>query len=88
MLRPAHLLPPKRLSTPHPARHHSTTNRSLLPGTPVPTKTGPTPANSIQLPGHDILLFLQHTTDNYPPLNLQQPAAPHVSDPGAPVSIL
>jgi hypothetical protein len=54
MLRPAHLLPPKRLSTPHPARHHSTTNRSLLPGAPVPTKTGPTPANSIQLPGHDI----------------------------------
>jgi hypothetical protein len=58
MLRPAHLLPPKRLSTPHPARHHSITNRGLLPGAPVPTKTGPTPANSIQLPGHDIGGFL------------------------------
>ena len=47
-LRPAHLLPPKRLSTPRLARHLSTTNRGLLPGAPVPTGTGLTPASLIQ----------------------------------------
>ncbi len=37
MLRPACLLPPKRLLTPRSARRLSATNRGLLPGTPVST---------------------------------------------------
>src|SRR5262245_16581556 len=53
-LRPAHLLPPKRLSTPRLDRRISPTNRGLLPGTPVPTGTGLSPASLIQLPGRTI----------------------------------
>jgi hypothetical protein len=51
-LRPAHLLPPKRLLTPRLARRISPTNRGLLPGAPVPTGTGLSPASLIQLSGH------------------------------------
>ena len=50
-LRPTHLLPPKRLSTPRSARGLSTTNRGLLPGAPTPTGTGLTPAGTVQLSG-------------------------------------
>ena len=39
-LRPARLLPPKRLLTPCSARHLSATNRGLLPGVPAFTRTG------------------------------------------------
>jgi hypothetical protein len=51
MLRPARLLPPKRLSTPRSARPLSKTNRGLLPGAAAPTRTGLPPASSMQLPG-------------------------------------
>jgi hypothetical protein len=51
LLRPVHLLPPKRLLTPRLARRVSTTNRGLLPGAPVPTGTGLPPASLIQLSG-------------------------------------
>src|SRR5680860_209162 len=50
-LRPARLLPPKRLLTPRLARHLSTTDRGLLPGSPAITRTGLTPAGLIQLSG-------------------------------------
>ena len=53
-LRPAHLLPPKRLSTPRLARRLSTTNRGLLPGAPVLTGTGLTPASPVQLAGRNM----------------------------------
>ena len=52
MLRPACSLPPKRLLTPRSARHLSTTNRGLLPGAPVPTRTGLSPVSLDQLAGH------------------------------------
>ena len=48
-VRPANLLPPKRLSTPRSARRVSTTNRGLLLGAPVPTQTGLAPASPTQL---------------------------------------
>ena len=50
-VRPAILLPPKRLLTPRSARRVSTTNRGLLLGAPGPTQTGLTPASSMQLSG-------------------------------------
>jgi hypothetical protein len=50
-LRPARLLPPKRLSTPRSARRLSTTNRGLLPGSPAITQAGLTPAGLVQLSG-------------------------------------
>ena len=56
-LRPAHLLPPKRLLTPRLARRISPTNRGLLPGAPVPTGTGLSPASLIQLSGHTTALL-------------------------------
>ena len=62
-LRPAHLLPPKRLLTPRLARRISPTNRGLLPGAPVPTGTGLTPAGLIQLPGRTMLRILGPSTD-------------------------
>ena len=58
VLRPARLLPPKRLLTPRSARHLSTTNRGLLPGAPVPTGTGLTPAGLIQLSGRTMRTIL------------------------------
>src|SRR5215470_13705487 len=58
MLRPARLLPPKRLSTPRSARRLSTTNRGLLPGAPVPTRTGLSPASLDQLAGHNMRLIV------------------------------
>ena len=51
MLRPARLLPPKRLLTPRSARRLSTTNRGLLPGSPATTRTGLSPAGLVQLSG-------------------------------------
>src|SRR3974390_370504 len=51
MLRPARLPPPQRLLTPRLARRLSATNRGLLPGAPVPTRTGLPPAGLIQLSG-------------------------------------
>src|SRR5699024_2595743 len=53
-LRPARLLPPKRLLTPRSARQISPTDWGLLPGAPAPTGTGLTPAGLIQLPGRTI----------------------------------
>ena len=53
VLRPARLLPPKRLSTPRSARGLSTTNRGLLPGSPAITRTGLTPAGFVQLAGRN-----------------------------------
>lgn len=54
MLRPACLLPPKGLLTSRSARRVSTTNRDLLPGTPVPTRTGLPPVSLDQLSGRNI----------------------------------
>jgi hypothetical protein len=51
MLRPARLLPPKRLSTPRSARRVSPTSWGLLPGAPVPTRMGLTPTGLVQLSG-------------------------------------
>ena len=51
MLRPARLLPPKRLSTPRSARRVSPTDRGLLPGAPVPTRVGLAPTGLVQLSG-------------------------------------
>jgi hypothetical protein len=59
VLRPARLLPPERLSTPRSARHLTTANRGLLPGSPAITRTGLSPAGFVQLPG-------RNTTRQYP----------------------
>jgi hypothetical protein len=67
-LRPAHLLPPKRLLTPRLARHLSTTNRGLLPGAPVPTGMGLPPTSLIQLLGrtmaHSLRSVLMRADDD------------------------
>jgi hypothetical protein len=65
VLRPARLLPPKRLLTPRSARHLSTTNRGLLPGAPVPTGTGLTPAGLIQLSGRTMPPLYPGTPTGY-----------------------
>jgi hypothetical protein len=54
MLRPACLLPPKRLLTPRLARRLSATDRGLLPGAPVPTRTGLPPVSLDQLSGRNM----------------------------------
>jgi len=59
-LRPAHLLPPKRLSTPRLARHLSATNQGLLPGAPVPTGTGLSPASPVQLARRNTSAAYEH----------------------------
>jgi hypothetical protein len=51
MLRPARLLPPKRLLTPRSARRVSPTSWGLLPGAPVPTRVGLAPTGLVQLSG-------------------------------------
>jgi len=48
MLRPALLLPPKRLSTLRSARDLSIASWSLLPGVPVLTWTGLTPVGPVK----------------------------------------
>jgi len=53
-LRPARLLPPKRLLTPRSARDLSITNRGLLPGSPAITRTGLSPAGLVQFPGRNM----------------------------------
>jgi len=53
-LQPARLLPPKRLSTPRSARRLTATNRGLLPGAPVPTRTGLSPVSLDQLSGRNV----------------------------------
>jgi len=53
-LRPARLLPPKRLLTPRSARRLSTANRGLLPGSPAITRTGLPPAGLVQFPGRNM----------------------------------
>ncbi len=53
-LRPARLLPPKRLSTPRSARRLSATNRGLLPGAPAITRTGLSPVGMVQFPGRNM----------------------------------
>ena len=53
-LRPARLLPPKRLLTPRSARRLSTTNRGLLPGSPAITRTGLAPAGLVQFSGRNM----------------------------------
>jgi hypothetical protein len=50
-LRPARLLPPKRLLTPRSARRLSATNRGLLPGAPAITRAGLAPAGLVQFSG-------------------------------------
>src|SRR5690606_2285977 len=67
-LRPARLLPPKRLLTPRSARHLSATNRGLLPGAPTPTRTGLPPAGVIQLRGRNTASRLIPRSEN-PTLN-------------------
>ena len=52
-LRPARLLPPKRLLTPRSARRLSATNRGLLPGVPAFTRTGLAPAGLVQFSGRN-----------------------------------
>jgi len=56
-LRPAHLLPPKRLLTPRSARRLSATNRGLLPGFPALTRVGLAPTGLVQLPGRTMDSF-------------------------------
>ena len=53
-LRPARLLPPKRLLTPRSARRLSATNRGLLPGFPAITRMGLAPTGLVQLSGRNI----------------------------------
>ncbi len=53
-LRPARLLPPKRLLTPRSARRLSATNRGLLPGSPAITRTGLAPAGLVQFSGRNM----------------------------------
>jgi len=53
-LRPARLLPPKRLLTPRSARRLSTTYRGLLLGFPAITQAGLAPAGLVQLSGRTI----------------------------------
>jgi hypothetical protein len=48
------LAPSKELLTPRSARKISPTNRGLLPGAPVPTGTGLTPAGLTQLSGRNM----------------------------------
>ena len=52
-LRPARLLPPKRLLTPRSARRLSTTNQGLLPGAPAITRAGLAPAGLVQFSGRN-----------------------------------
>ena len=52
-LRPACLLPPKRLSTPRSARRVSPTSWGLLPGAPTLTRAGLAPAGLVQLGGRN-----------------------------------
>jgi hypothetical protein len=54
MLRPARLLPPKRLLTPRFTCQASPTGWGLLPGAPVPTRAGLAPAGLTQLPGRNM----------------------------------
>jgi len=61
VLRPARLLPPKRLLTPRSARRLSMTNRGLLPGSPACTRTGLSPAGLIQFSGRTIAKFYDET---------------------------
>ncbi len=53
-LRPARLLPPKRLLTPRSARRLSATDRGLLPGSPAFTRTGLSPAGLVQFSGRNM----------------------------------
>ena len=53
-LRPARLLPPKRLLTPRSARRLSATNRGLLPGAPAITRVGLAPTGLVQPSGRNI----------------------------------
>ena len=57
MLRPALLLPPRRLLTPRSAQRFSPPNWGLLPGAPVPTRTGLPPAGLVKLAGRTTLPF-------------------------------
>jgi hypothetical protein len=61
-LRPARLLPPKRLSTPRSARRLSATNRGLLPGAPAITRTGLSPVGMVQFPGRNTSLLYHNTS--------------------------
>jgi hypothetical protein len=53
VLRPARLLPPKRLLTPRSTRGLSTADRGLLPGSPAITRAGLAPAGLVQLSGRN-----------------------------------
>ena len=60
-LRPARLLPPKRLLTPRSARHLSVTDRGLLPGSPASTRTGLSPAGLVQFSGRNMAAWYHRT---------------------------
>ena len=63
-LRPARLLPPKRLLTPRSARHLSATDRGLLPGFPAFTRTGLPPAGMVQFAGRTMRQFSVGASSN------------------------
>jgi len=54
-LRPARLLPPKRLLTPRSDRRLSTTIRGLLPGSPAITRVGLALTGLVQLSGRTVI---------------------------------
>ena len=63
MLRPALLLPPKRPLTPRSTNRISPTSRGLLPGAPVPTRTGLSPAGLDQLAGRNMTARYSEVVD-------------------------
>jgi hypothetical protein len=75
MLRPARLLPPKRLLTPRSARRLSTANRGLLPGAPVPTRTGLSPVSLDQLSGRNMRISVSRVR-HAPTCGRSQPKPP------------
>jgi len=79
-LRPAHLLPPKRLLTPRSARRLSATDRGLLPGSPAFTRVGLAPTGLVQLSGHTTASSLEDQRNGAPvdcrSWSTRQPGAP------------
>ena len=58
-LRPTHLLPPKRPSTPRSDRRLSATDRGLLPGFPALTRVGLAPTGLVQLSGRNMACMVE-----------------------------
>ena len=82
-LRPARLLPPKRLSTPRSAHNLSTVDRGLLPGSPALTRAGLAPAGMVQFPGRNIAPSV-HETCIRRVRSDRGPAVPNISSAGSP----